>query len=48
MSRFLEYGRVVDTLRYFTINEIKETLPDLKLTQYIRLKWNRIIDVYSK
>lgn len=48
MSRFLEHGRVIDTLRYFTINEIKENLPDLKLNKYIRLKWNRIIEVYSK
>ena len=48
MTRFLEHGRVIDTLRFFTINEIKENLPDLKLNKYIRLKWNRIIEVYSK
>jgi hypothetical protein len=48
MSRFLEHGRVVDTLKYFTIHEIKENLPDLKLSTYIRLKWSRIIDVYGQ
>jgi hypothetical protein len=48
MSRFLEHGRVIDTLQYFTIHEIKENLPALKLSKYIRLKWSRIIEVYGR
>jgi hypothetical protein len=47
MSRFLEHGRVIDTLQYFTLDEIKENLPDLKISTYIRLKWSRIIEVYG-
>ena len=47
MTRFLEHGRVVDTLKYFTINEIKENLPNLKLNEYSLLKWKRIIEIYG-
>ena len=48
MSRFLEYGRVVDTLKYFTIDEIAEELPQLKLSDYTLKKWRRMIDIYGK
>ena len=48
MSRFLEYGRVVDTLKYFTINEIAENLPKLKLSDYTLIKWKRMIEIYGK
>lgn len=48
MSRFLEYGRVVDTFKYFTIDEIAEKLPQLKLSDYTLKKWRRMIDIYGK
>ncbi len=48
MSRFLEYGRVVDTLKYFTINEIAENIPKLSLTSYTLKKWKRMIELYGK
>jgi hypothetical protein len=48
MYRFLEYGRVVDTLKYFTINEIAENIPKLKLTSYTLEKWKRMIELYGK
>lgn len=48
MSRFLEYGRVVDTLKYFTIDEIAEKLPKLKLSDYTLKKWKRMVDIYGK
>ena len=48
MSRFLEYGRVVDTLKYFTINEIEENLPEQKLSNYTLIKWKRMIEIYGK
>jgi len=48
MSRFLEYGRVVDTLKYFTINEIAESLPELKISSYTLIKWKRMIELYGK
>ncbi|MFQ5455312.1 MAG: hypothetical protein ACE5EA_03780 [Nitrospirota bacterium] len=48
LRRFLEYGRVVDTISYFKIDEISEQLSGLKLTHYTYKKWKRIIDVYGK
>lgn len=47
MRRFLEYGRVVDTFRFFTIQEISENFDQLKLTPYTQKKWTRLIDVYA-
>ena len=47
ISRFLEHGRVVDTLQFFTINEIKENLPKLKLSDYTLVKWKRMIELYG-
>ncbi|MBN2357755.1 hypothetical protein JXO59_16715 [candidate division KSB1 bacterium] len=46
MTRFLEYGRVVDTLSFFSIEEISRYLPQLKLTSYTRKKWNRLSKIY--
>ena len=48
ISRFLEHGRVVDTLQFFTINEIKENLPKLKLSDYTLVKWKRMIQLYGE
>ncbi|MBU0566705.1 hypothetical protein KKC52_01470 [bacterium] len=47
LNRFLEYGRVVDTISYFKIDEISKHLPELKLTPYTDKKWKRIIEVYG-
>ena len=47
MQRFLEYGRVVDTLRFFSIEEIAENLWKLKISPYTRRKWERMINVYG-
>lgn len=48
MKRFLEYGRVVDVLSYFKIEEIAEYLPKLQITSYASKKWRRLIEVYGK
>ena len=48
MTRFLEYGRVVDSLHYFTIDEIAKYLPKLKIASYTLKKWKRLIEVYGK
>ena len=48
ISRFLEHGRVVDTLQFFTINEIKDNLPKLKLSDYTLVKWKRMIELYGE
>ncbi|MEA1946596.1 MAG: hypothetical protein U9N83_04765 [Thermodesulfobacteriota bacterium] len=47
LKRFLEYGRVVDTLLYFPLDTISQELTRLKLTPYTYRKWKRIIEVYG-
>ncbi|MCK4445814.1 MAG: hypothetical protein KAW56_01895 [Candidatus Marinimicrobia bacterium] len=47
MYRFLEFGRVVDTLEFFNIEDISSNLPKLKLSDYSRNKWNRMIEFYG-
>ncbi|RPI17007.1 MAG: hypothetical protein EHM58_10845 [Ignavibacteriae bacterium] len=47
LYRFLEYGRAIDTLKYFEVNRIKESLDELKLKPYTRKKWERLTKVYG-
>jgi hypothetical protein len=47
MYRFLEHARVVDTFHFFKIQEIAANINKLKLTDYARKKWNRMIEVYG-
>lgn len=47
LRRFLEYGRVVDVMNFFDIEEIKEHLPRLNLSPYTAKKYKRIIEVYE-
>jgi hypothetical protein len=47
LKRFLEHGRVVDTLLYFRLDTISQELTRLKLTPYTYRKWKRIIEVYG-
>ncbi len=47
MVRFLEYARVVDTLKFFAIEEIAGQLSELKLRPYTRKKWKRMVEVYG-
>jgi len=47
MTRFLEHGRVVDTLHFFTIKEISGNIKKLKLSSYSAKKWRRLIEVYG-
>ena len=46
MVRFLEYGRAVDTLKFFSIDEIAMNWSHLRLSQYTKEKWSRLIEVY--
>lgn len=48
LYRFLEYGRAIDTFKYFKISEISKDIDKLKLRPYTRKKWNRLIEVYGK
>ena len=48
MRRMFEYGRVVDTFKFFKIDEIAEHLPKLRLSSYNLKKWERLIEVYGK
>ena len=47
MARFLEHGRVVDTWKFFTMEEIIKALPDVKISAHARKKWQRMIEVYG-
>jgi hypothetical protein len=46
MCRFLEHGRAVDAMRFFSVEEIARTLSLLLLTPYSSAKWKRLIEVY--
>jgi len=47
LSRFLEYGRARDTLTLFSLKEIEEMIDKLKLSEYTRKKWRRLLEVYG-
>lgn len=47
LKRFLEHGRVVDTLTFFRLETIAQELPRLRVTPYTNKKWNRILEVYG-
>ena len=47
LTRFLEYGRVVDSFRFFQLQEIAEFLPKLRLTSDTLKKWQRLIEIYG-
>lgn len=47
MTRFLKYGRVVDTLKLFNIKEIIENLDKLQLPEYAVKKWKRMGEVFG-
>ena len=48
LQRFLEHGRVVDTLSFFSIQTISNAIPHLRITPYAQKKWKRIIEVYDR
>ncbi len=48
LCRFLEYGRVVDTFRYFKKEEIVKFFSRLKISKYSIKKWKRIMEVYNE
>jgi hypothetical protein len=48
LRRFLENGRAVDALSYFSVREISDALPGLRLSPYSRRKWQRIVEVYGQ
>lgn len=47
LRRFLEYARVIDVLKMFSIIEIAEVFGKIKLSDYSRQKWQRMIEVYG-
>ncbi|MBW2031467.1 MAG: hypothetical protein JRJ31_20605 [Deltaproteobacteria bacterium] len=46
LRRFLEYGRAVDTMSFFSIEEISRAVQSLRLTPYTKKKWRRLIEIY--
>ena len=47
MTRFLIHGRIVDTFKFFDINEINENLEKLKLPEPDLKRWKRMVEVYG-
>ncbi len=47
MTRFLEYGRIVDTFSFFSIDEIAENISNLQLSPHTLKRWKRMIEVYG-
>lgn len=48
LKRFLQHGRVVDTLLFFRLDIISTELPWLNLDPYSFKKWKRIVEVYDQ
>jgi len=46
LRRFLEYGRAVDVLRFFSLDEIAAHRQDLRVSDYANRKWRRLEEVY--
>lgn len=47
MYRFLEHGRAIDALKFFSMEEIKNELPHLKMRPYFKEKWSWITENYA-
>ena len=47
LSRFLEYGRAIDTMKYFSIYQINTNIDKIKIRPETRRKWKRLIEVYD-
>jgi prevent-host-death family protein len=47
LTRMLERGRAVDAMKLFSLAEIREGMPKLRLTEYARRKWTRLLQVYG-
>jgi len=47
LARFLERGRVVDTLRFFRIEEIRRVTPSLRISPRAVAKWAKILADYG-
>ncbi|MDW7761830.1 MAG: type II toxin-antitoxin system prevent-host-death family antitoxin [Acidobacteriota bacterium] len=48
LARFLERGRAVDTLRFFTPEEIRRHLPSLKISPRAVARWTKILESYAR
>jgi prevent-host-death family protein len=48
LARILERGRVVDTLRFFRLEEIRRVMPSLRISPRTVAKWERILAGYGK
>ena len=47
LARFLERGRVVDTLRFFRLDEIRRIMPSLRISSRAVAMWTRILEYYG-
>jgi hypothetical protein len=47
LARFLERGRVVDTLRFFRPDEIRPAIQSLRISPRAVAKWTGILEFYG-
>ena len=47
LARFLERGRVVDTLRFFRLDEIRRIMPSLRISSRAVAMWTRLLEYYG-
>ena len=47
MTRFLKYGRVVDTFEFFNIEEISANINRLRLPEQTQKRWIRMGEVFG-
>ena len=47
LTRFLEHGRAIDTMNFFSLSELAEKVDVLKLSPYAYRKWKRLIEIYG-
>jgi len=47
LARFLERGRVADTLRFFRLEEIRRVMPSLRISLRAAAKWAGILTGYG-
>lgn len=47
MARFLERGRVRDTVCFFGAKEVQDMIKDLRISSRAKKRWERLLQVYG-
>lgn len=47
MARFLERGRVRDTVQFFGAQEVQDMIGDVRISPRAKKRWERLLQVYE-